>query len=141
MSACWLLVWRKVTVKCLELTIQQPSQYLYSTTFILLCGNVQEIRSNTFLNAKNLQYLYLQYNSISALELDLCYNQLSSIDASAFRGQFNLGNLWLKHFAGKCVDFLIFKINSLSSKMFQLFYNTSLALNLRNNLCIDQYFK
>jgi Leucine-rich repeat (LRR) protein len=67
--------------------------YLYFTY-----GNIQEIRSNTFLNATNLWYLYIGSNNISTLGpddfkgaqnlyyVDLSYNPLSSIDPNAFRG-------------------------------------------------------
>jgi Leucine-rich repeat (LRR) protein len=71
-------------------------------------GNIQEIRSNTFLNAIKLQYLSLPSNNISTLGsdafkgalnlyfLDLISNQLSSIDANAFRGLSKLYYLYLK---------------------------------------------
>jgi Leucine-rich repeat (LRR) protein len=180
----------------------------------LYYGNIQEIRSNTFLNATNLQYIYLTHNNISALGADifrgaqnlfylhLGYNQLSSIDANAFRGLSklnylylnnnkittlnsqtfaplnSLGNLSLSNNQISSLDkdsftnlanlvylymdfnllesldaiFLVKntkleffslhgnKINTLSRKMFQPFYNTSLSLDLRNNVCINQSF-
>jgi Leucine-rich repeat (LRR) protein len=177
-------------------------------------GNVQEIRSNTFLNATKLQALQLNQNNISAVEpdafkgaenlllLDLGYNQLSSIDVNAFRGlsklqylylynnklttlnsqtfaplsslyyvlmynnqissldkdifrnSTNLAYLYMDSNFLQTLDATIFssnkkllylslygnKITALSNKMFQSFYNTSLALDLRSNLCINQNF-
>jgi Leucine-rich repeat (LRR) protein len=188
--------------------------YFFNVKYVYLYyGNIQEIRNNTFLNAKKLEYLNLKYNNISALEadtfkgaqslnsLDLGYNQLSSIDSNAFRGLSKLKILFLNNnklttfnsqtfaplnllyylYLGfnqigsldkdifknltelfylslnnnslQTLDATIFsstkpsalllndnKINALSSKMFQLFYNTRLELDLRSNLCIDQYF-
>jgi insulin-like growth factor-binding protein complex acid labile subunit len=185
-----------------------PNAYL--TNFY--SGNVQEIRSNTFLNATKLHDLYLDSNNISALGadafkgaqnlyiLDLSNNQLSSIDVNAFRGLSKLNYLYLnynklttlnsqtfaplsslntlylgnnqissldkdifRNLTNLCyliasynslqtLDATIFsnntkllslslnsnKINALSFKMFQQFYNNLLALDLRNNLCIDQ---
>ncbi len=176
--------------------------------------NRKSFPENTFLNATNLQNLYLNSNNISALAgdafygaqnlntLDLSNNQLSSIDVNAFRGLSKLSKLYLysnklttlnsQTFAPlsslnslylnnnqirsldkdifrsltnlaylylgfnslQTLDATIFsnnkklitislygnKINALSSKMFQSFYNTSLALDLRSNPCIDQNF-
>jgi Leucine-rich repeat (LRR) protein len=72
-------------------------------------GKIQEIRSNTFLNATKLQVLYLNSNNISTLApdafrgapnldyLDLGFNQLSSIDVNAFRGLLKLQQLYLQN--------------------------------------------
>jgi Leucine-rich repeat (LRR) protein len=189
--------------------------YFPNVIYILFTfGNIQEIRSNTFLSATKLQYLYLWQNNISVLgpdsfkgaqiliQLDLSNNQLSSIDVNAFRGLSKLKNLYLSSnklttlnpqtfaplsslnllYLGnnqissldknifrnltnllelylnnntlQTLDATIFssnrilltiylsnnKINALSSKMFQSFYNTSLTLDLTNNLCINQNF-
>jgi Leucine-rich repeat (LRR) protein len=69
-------------------------------------------------------------NSTSLVELFLDNNSLQTLDATIFSNNSNLLTLFLGSN----------KINSLSSTMFQSFYNTSLALDLTNNLCINQNF-
>jgi Leucine-rich repeat (LRR) protein len=71
-----------------------------------------------FRNSTNLAYLYLNYNALQTLDATIFSNNKKLITISLY------GN----------------KINAVSSKMFQSFYNTSLALDLRSNPCIDQYF-
>jgi hypothetical protein len=57
-------------------------------------------------------------------------NLLQTLDPSIF-----LNNPYLLE-----ISFNGNKINALSSKMFQSFYNTPLVLNLGNNTCINQLF-
>ncbi len=44
---------------------------------------------------------------VKFLIVSLLVFDLKEIDGKVFRGQFNLEYLYLKHFAGKCVDFLL----------------------------------
>jgi Leucine-rich repeat (LRR) protein len=97
-------------------------------------GNIQEIRSNTFLNAAKLRNLFLSYNNISTLDadtfkgaqnlyhLDLSYNHLSSVDANAFRGLSKLQYLYLQYT----------KLTTLYSQTFAPL-NSLVYLNLENN--------
>ncbi len=57
-------------------------------------------------------------------------NNLQTLDATIFSSNAKLLQLSLGNN----------KINAISNKMFQSFYNTSLALDLSNNLCINQNF-
>jgi Leucine-rich repeat (LRR) protein len=84
----------------------------------------------------------------------LGYNQISSLDKDIFRNLTRLVHLYLHNNSLQTLDATIFsnntkllilslngnKIDVLSNKMFQTFYNTSLALDLRSNICIDQNF-
>jgi Leucine-rich repeat (LRR) protein len=113
------------------------SLFSYFYRAILLAfsnGKIQEIRSNTFLSATNLLYLYLNQNNISTLgpdafkgaqsltHLDLSFNQLSSIDVNAFRGLSKLTYLYLQNN----------KLTTLNSQTFAPF-SSLLYLYLRNN--------
>jgi Leucine-rich repeat (LRR) protein len=95
---------------------------------------MQEIRSNTFLNAANLQFLVLSSNEISTLgadvfkganELNTIYldsNQLSAIDSNAFRGLSKLAVLYLHNN----------KIVTLNSQTFSTL-KALIQLSLNNN--------
>jgi Leucine-rich repeat (LRR) protein len=113
-----------------------------------------------------LYYLDLQNNKLTTLNfqtfaplnslgnLSLSNNQITSLDKDTFRNSTNLVYFFMDFNLLLTLDATIFlnntklknlslhgnKINALSSKMFQSFYNTSLSLDLRNNVCINQSF-
>jgi Leucine-rich repeat (LRR) protein len=129
-------------------------------------NQLSSIDVNAFRGLSKLYYLYLQNNKLTTLNvqtfaplsslgyLNLGYNQISLLDKDIFRNLTRLVHLYLHNNSLQTLDATIFtsniklltlslngnKINALSSKMFQTYYNTSLALDLRSNLCIDQYF-
>ncbi len=118
------------------------------------------------LTVKCLNYLNLYYNKLTTFNsqtfeplsslntLYLSGNQISSLDKDIFRNLTSLVELSLNTNSLQTLDAMIFtsntqlsylslfnnKINALSSKIFRSFYNTSLFLELSNNLCIDQNF-
>jgi Leucine-rich repeat (LRR) protein len=100
------------------------------------------LNSQTFAPLNSLGYLSLSNNQISSLDknifrnltnlayLSLGNNSLQTLDATIFSNNMKLLTLSLRSN----------KISVLSSKMFQSFYNSSLALDLSNNLCINQTY-
>jgi hypothetical protein len=136
--------------------------YLLDLSF----NQLSSIDVNAFRGLSKLSYLYLQNNKLTTLNsqtfaplsslyyLNLSNNQISSLDKDIFRNLTNLRFLIANNNSLQTLDTTIFsrniklltlalnsnKINALSFKMFQQFYNTSLALDLSNNLCINRNF-